>query len=96
MANNNSKAARRRRRRRRRILQAVLPVVIAVVLIVIVALVGFKTGLFDSFNYSTKKADLNSYFQCMSNDTATVIENGEMTERRLTVTGFVSIFERFF
>lgn len=85
MAGNNSKAARRRRRRRRRILQAVLPVLIAVILIVIVALVGFKTGLFDSFNYSTKKADLNSYFQCMSNDTATVVEDGEMTQKRITV-----------
>lgn len=83
--NNNSKAARRRRRRRRRILQAVLPVIIAIVLIVVVALVGIKTGLFDSFNYSNKKADLNSYFQCMSQDTATVISDGEMTEKRYKV-----------
>lgn len=85
MAYNNSKRARRRRRRIRRILQSVIPVFVALILIVIVAVVGLKTGLFDSFNYSTKKADLNSYFQCMSNDTATVIENGEMTQKRITV-----------
>lgn len=85
MAYNNSKAARRRRRRRKRILQAVLPVVVALVLIGVVLLVALKTGLFDSFSYSTKKADLNSYFQCMSRDTATVIENGELTEKRITV-----------
>jgi len=75
----------RRARRRRKILQTVIPAAIAIVLIAVIVLVAVKTGLFDSFTYSSKKADLNSYFACMSMDTATVIKDGEMTEERITV-----------
>lgn len=83
---NNSKAARRRRRRRRKILQAVIPVAIAVILIVVVVIVAISTGLFDSFAYSSKKADLTSYFQMTSADTATVVlDNGDITTDRITV-----------
>ena len=85
MSYNNSKAARRRRRRRKKILQTILPPFIAVVLIIIVGFAGQAMGWFDSWGYSTEKADLNSYFQCTGADQATVIRNGEMTEERMLV-----------
>lgn len=84
-SNAASKAARRRKRRRRKVLQTVIPVLIALVLIVIVAVVGVKTGLFESFTESSNKADLNSYFQVMGDNQATVIADGEMTEERIPV-----------
>lgn len=83
--NGMSKAARRRRRRRMKILQAVIPVAVAVVLIAVILIVSIKTGLFDSFAYSSDKADLNSYFRCTSMDEATVVREGEITDERITV-----------
>lgn len=80
-----SKAAKRRRRRRRKILQAVIPVAVAVILIVVILIVGIKTGLFDSFTYSSSKADLNSYFRCTGLNEATIIRDGEITDERMTV-----------
>ena len=85
MAYNGSKESRRRRRRRRKILQAVLPVVIAIALIGIILLVAKSTGLFDDWGYSSKMADLNSYFKTTSDDTASVVENGEVTDDKITV-----------
>ena len=85
MAYNGSKESRRRRRRRRKILQAVLPVVIAIALIGIILLVAKSTGLFDDWGYSSKMADLNSYFKTISADTASVIENGEVTDDKIAV-----------
>ena len=85
MAYNGSKESRRRRRRRRKILQAVLPVVIAIVLIGIILLVAKSTGLFDDWGYSSKMADLNGYFKTISDDTASVVENGEVTDDKITV-----------
>lgn len=85
MAYNGSKESRRRRRRRRKILQAVLPVVIAIALIGIILLVAKSTGLFDDWGYSSRMADLNSYFKTTSNDTASVVENGEVTDDKITV-----------
>lgn len=80
-----NRGSRQRRKRKRKILQAVIPAAVAIVLIVVIVIVSIKTGLFDSFTYSSKKADLNSYFACTSMDTATVIRDGEMTEERITV-----------
>ena len=85
MAYNGSKESRRRRRRRRKILQAVLPVVIAIALIGIIMLVAKSTGLFDDWGYSSKMADLNGYFKTTSDDTASVVENGEVTDDKITV-----------
>ena len=85
MPYNGSKESRRRRRRRRKILQAVLPVVIAIALIGIILLVAKSTGLFDDWGYSSKMADLNSYFKTTSDDTASVVENGEVTDDKITV-----------
>lgn len=85
MAYNGSKESRRRRRRRRKILQAVLPVVIAIALIGIILLVAKSTGLFDDWGYSSRMADLNNYFKTTSNDTASVVENGEVTDDKITV-----------
>ena len=85
MSYNASRAARRRRRRRKRILQAVIPIVIAMMLIGIILLVANSTGLFEDWGYSSRKADLNEYFGTTSSDTATVVENGEVTDDRITV-----------
>lgn len=85
MAYNGSKESRRRRRRRRKILQAVLPVAIAIALIGIILLVAKSTGLFDDWGYSSKMADLNGYFKTISDDTASVVENGEVTDDKITV-----------
>lgn len=81
----NSKAQRRRRRRRKKILQAVIPVAVAIILIGVVALVSVKSGLFDDWGYSSKKADLNKHFKCLSDDTASVIRDGEVTDEKLKV-----------
>lgn len=83
--NNRSRAARRRRKRRMKILQAVLPVFIALFMILLILVLGVKLEWFEGLFDSTQKVDLNSYFQCMSNDTATVYMNGEMTTSRITV-----------
>lgn len=83
--NNNSKAARRRRKRRRRILRAVLPVFIAIFFIFLIIFLGIKLEWFADLFDSNERADLNSYFQCMSADTATVYWDGEMSQDRITV-----------
>lgn len=85
MSYNGSREARRRRRRRRKILQAVIPVAIALMLIGIILLIAQSTGLFDDWGYSSKKADLNKYFNSTSADSATVVQNGEITDDRITV-----------
>ena len=85
MGYNGSKEARRRRKRRRKILQATLPVVVAIALIGIILLVAKNTGLFDDWGYSDKMADLNSYFKATSSDTASVVENGEVTDDKISV-----------
>lgn len=81
----SSKEQRRRRRRRKKILQAVIPVAVAIVLIGVIAVVSFKTGLFEDWGYSSEKADLNSYFKCISDDTASVIRDGEVTDEKIKV-----------
>ena len=88
MGYNSSKQARRRRRRRKKILEAVLPVVIAIALIGLIGLLSFKfTDWFDDFSYSSKKADLYTYFGISKDesDKAVVVENGEITQDRITV-----------
>ena len=82
---NSSRAARRRRKRRKRIFQAVIPVAVAMILIGVILLVAKSTGLFDDWGYSSKKADLNKYFKATSADTASVVENGEVTDDKITV-----------
>lgn len=79
------RAERRRRRRRRKIMQTVLPFAIAVVLIAAIAIYAVASGALESFTYSSDKADLNEYFKCTSNDTATVIVDGEVTDERILV-----------
>ena len=85
MSYNSSRHARRRRKRIRRILQAVIPVAVAVLLIGIIALVAMNTGLFDDWGYSSKKADLYQYFKSTSDDTASVVVNGEVTDDKIKV-----------
>lgn len=80
-----SREARRRRRMRRKVMQTVIPIAVAILLIAVIGIIALKTGLFESFTYSSDKADLNDYFQCTSMDTATVIRDGEITEDRILV-----------
>lgn len=79
------KKRRRRKKKRRRILGAILPPLIAIVLIAVVAMVAVKEGLFESFSYSTKEADLFSYYGVNGTDTAIVMVDGEPTEGRIRV-----------
>ena len=85
MGYNSSRAARRRRKFRRRMFQAIIPVAVAMLLIGIILLIAQNTGLFEDWGYSSKKADLNEYFMTTSADTATVVENGEVTAEKITV-----------
>lgn len=81
----NSKAARRRRRKRQKFLQAVIPVAVALILIAVVIVVGLKNGLFDSFFYSSSKADLKGYFLMTSESKASRIVDGEVTDDKVDV-----------
>ncbi|MCR4655665.1 MAG: SH3 domain-containing protein [Lachnospiraceae bacterium] len=88
--NSGSRGARRRkkagrRKKRGHILSKILPPFIAIALIAAVVFWGLKTGLFDSFSYSTKEEDLFAYFGASDNDTAVVVVNGEPTEGRIRV-----------
>ena len=65
--------------------QAIIPVAVAMLLIGIILLIAQNTGLFEDWGYSSKKADLNEYFMTTSADTATVVENGEVTAEKITV-----------
>ncbi len=85
MGYNSSRVARRRRKFRRRILQAIIPVAVAMLLIGIILLIAQNTGLFDDWGYSSKMANLNEYFRTTSDDTASVVEKGEVTDEKITV-----------
>ncbi len=81
----NERIAYRRRRRRKRKLQRLIPAAIAIVLIAVVVVVSWKSGLFESFSYTTEEADLYSYFGAIADDYAVIIEDGEITTRQLKV-----------
>lgn len=81
----NERLAYRRRRRRKRKLQRLIPAAVAIVLIAVIAFVGWKTGLFESFSYSTEEADLFSYFGAIGDDYAVIVEDGEPTTTQLRV-----------
>ncbi len=74
-----------KRKKKRRVLSKILPPFIAIALIAAVVAIGLKTGLFDSFSYSTKEEDLFAYFGASDNETAVVVLNGEPTEGRIRV-----------
>ena len=80
-----SREDRRRAHMRRQVLQAVIPIAIAIVLIAIIGIVAIKTGLFEGMGYSDEKADLNEYFKTTSDEAATVIIDGEVTEEKIRV-----------
>lgn len=79
------KMANRRRRRRIRRLQRMIPGAVAIFLIVIIVFVGIKTGLFESFAYTSERADLFKYFGAIADDSAVRIENGEITTDQIKV-----------
>lgn len=66
-------------------MQKVLPALIAIILIVIIIIVAMATGLFESFSYSSEKADLYNYYHVSTDDYAAVIENGAVTDQQLKV-----------
>lgn len=76
---------RRRKRRKKRVLEKIIPAFVAIVLIGIVIIVGISTGLFDSFSYSSKKANINDYFHNPPEGSAVVLENGEVGENLIRV-----------
>ncbi|MBR6452013.1 MAG: chitinase [Lachnospiraceae bacterium] len=82
----NERLMERRRRRRKRKLQKLIPGTVAIFLIAVVAFVGWKTGLFESFMYSSEKADLFSYFGAIGDDYAVLIKDGEITTEQYKVT----------
>ncbi len=64
-----------------------IPVAVAMLLIGIILLVAQSTGLFEGWGYSEKKADLYAYYNMPegNSDEAVVIENGETTDRKITI-----------
>ena len=89
----SERIANRRRRRRRRKLQRLIPAAIAIVLIAVIATVGWKTGLFESFLYTSEEADLFSYFGAIGDDYAVIVEDGEITTRQMKV---IDVYQQYF
>ncbi len=85
MGYNASRQARRRRKFRRKILQAVIPVAVAMLLIGVILLLAQSTGLFEDWGYSSKQADLNTYFKSPAADEATLVDNCEITDEKIKV-----------
>ena len=83
--NRNTGRRRRKIKRRRRVLSKLLPTLIAIALIAVVVAVALRTGLFESFSYSTKEADLFEYFNITGTDEAVLMVDGEPTEGRMRV-----------
>ncbi|MBQ7565242.1 MAG: SH3 domain-containing protein [Lachnospiraceae bacterium] len=76
---------RKKKKKKRNILVAILPPLIAILLIAVVVLVSVKTGLFESFSYSTETQDLYEYFGIADNASAVVVIAGEPTEGRIRI-----------
>lgn len=88
----NQRLAYRRKRRRIRKLQRMIPGAIAILLIALIIFVGIKTGLFESFAYTTERADLFRYFGAIADDRAVRIVDGEITTDQVKVIdGFLYI-----
>lgn len=81
----NSRMAIRRRRRRKRILRKLIPTAVAMILIAVIAIVSWKSGLFESFSYSNEEADLYSYYGSIADDYAVMIKDGTITTDQLKV-----------
>lgn len=81
----NQRLAYRRKRRRIRKLQRMIPGAIAILLIALIIYIGLRTGLFESFSYTTERADLFQYFGAIADDRAVKIENGEITTDQVKV-----------
>ena len=72
---NNGNMVRRRpskRQRKKEMMRHLLPPLIAIALIIIVITVALFSGMLDSLKYSSKKADLYSYFN-VSDDSQAVV-----------------------
>ncbi|MCR5507165.1 MAG: SH3 domain-containing protein [Lachnospiraceae bacterium] len=82
-----------KKQKRREVLHVILPPLIAIILIVIVAAVALTSGALDSLKYSSKKADLYSYFNIADDSQAVVVRYGEATEERVPIINGVPYIE---
>ncbi len=84
--NNNMKRRRpSKRQRRREMMRHLLPPLIAIVLIIIVLTVALFSGMLDNLKYSSKKADLYSYFNVSDDSQAVVMGFKEVTEDKINI-----------
>ncbi len=74
-----------RKQKKKEALGVILPPLIAIVLIVVVAIVALTTGMLDSLKYSSKKADLYSYFGNNGDSEAVVVKYGSITDEKLPI-----------
>ena len=84
----NSTMKRRKvskKQKKKELLHALLPTLIAIALIIIVAAVALGSGMLDSLKYSSKKADLYSYFGVSDDSQAVIVRYGEATDGRVPV-----------
>ncbi len=74
-----------KKQKRQEALHAILPPIIALILIAVVAAVALKTGALDSLTYSSKKANLYSYFNVSDDSQAVILDADGITDDRLPV-----------
>ena len=85
---NNGNMVRRRpgkRQRRREMMRHLLPPLIAIVLIIIVVSVALFSGMLDSLKYSSKKADLYSYYNVSDDSQAVVMGLKAATDEKISI-----------
>lgn len=75
----------KRKRRLKRKLQRLIPAGVAILLIAAIIYIGIQTGLFESFSYTSERADLFKYFGAIGDDYAVVVKDGEITSDQIKV-----------
>ncbi len=74
-----------KRQRKREMMRHLLPPLIAIVLIIVVLTVAFFSGALDSLKYSSKKADLYSYFNVSDDSQAVITGLKEMSDEKIHI-----------
>ena len=74
-----------KRQRRKEMMRHLLPPLIAIILIIIVLTVALFSGMLDSLKYSSKKADLYSYFNVADNSQAVITGIKETGEEKIHI-----------
>lgn len=83
--NNMPRRRPSKRKRRREMMRHLLPPLIAIILIVVVITVALFSGMLDSLKYSSKKADLYSYFNVSDESQAVITGLKEVTEEKINI-----------